>query len=1187
MRKLWLGLVLAALVPSLAGGTAGAAESPYEIQLAAGSFTPPEGVSDTVKRQLAAKAGQLKAAGRDKVHVLVQLYDVPAEGEKSELAREGLELVTYLPHHAWIATVPLSQLERVAARKDVRHLSLWDAARKLHPRLALGQFEVKDEAWPDRVKVHIEFHADVDLSRGQRLAAEVGATDVVPIEGLNALVFWVPEKALARLAAEEDVLWIEEGPAPFGTHNDGARAHMQTDLYYGAPYNLDGTGVRLFVLDVGTVRATHETFNPGSGSRVTVIDAIAAANHATHVAGTAAGDGSGSPSGRGRGIATASPILSAGAPFSADVEPRYTLARNTHNADLGTNSFGFVVAGSSTASCAGEGDYTSSGNLLDGIVRGTNPNVTGSVIMTWSAGNERGATFPGGPPGRCGGNYRTVPPPSCAKNPIHIGAVHSDGGAMTNFSSWGPCDDGKMKPLVSAPGCETGLVSTETGIFSSACADFFAATPQPCVLDNFYQRNCGTSMSTPAVAGVVAQLIEDWRARGFGGANARPLPALVKGFLMHSARDQGQDGPDFIFGYGTVDARALMDLERAGNNTLTGTATTRWGTDSVSQGQTDTFTIQVPAGATELKVSLAWDDAPSASASTGGLVNNLNLELVAPDTTIARPWVLSSVSPHLAATTGVNNLDNQEQVRVTSPQAGTWTVRVVGTTVPQGPQSYALLMTARPVPYNAATCSSQSWGFEAGNDGWTLNPGAVRVASPAAGHGSFSLRFGNALGSPAIHSAYRDITVPAWAARAEWSFFWFMQTAEVQATGWGWDYFLAEVRNPANNAILAALDLRYDGWQANQWMHQARLDLSAFRGQTVRIMFRGVNNAQRATTFWVDDAGLTTCERTDVWARDRPADTGLEPDPATVGQPMWTSPDIWVRNQDDDIPQHENPEQGQVNYVHVEVRNRSTVAAASVPVSVYVANASVGLSWPGQWTLVGTATVTNVPAGGSVVAKVPWTPTASGHFCLVARLLAPDDPMTFPETTDITYNTRQNNNVVWRNVNVVDLVFGAGRAGKASGGVVKAEFIFRHPTNAPGPVVLEFREREGEYWQSHSFLSRGKVTVVLSRELAQLWADSGKISSGVEQVDDLTFVVIKQGATLAFDLPAKVEFPVQIVFEDTAEPRTVHKKVFFYDYDVVLHTDAGGGTIDTAVEPLGGVTYYVIALDTGQEEPAP
>ena len=74
----------------------------------------------------------------------------------------------------------------------------------------------------------------------------------------------------------------------------GARANQRSDLFWGTPYNLDGSGVRLFVLDTSSALSTHVTFDPGTGSRVTVIDASAPGDHATHVAGTAAGDGSGS-----------------------------------------------------------------------------------------------------------------------------------------------------------------------------------------------------------------------------------------------------------------------------------------------------------------------------------------------------------------------------------------------------------------------------------------------------------------------------------------------------------------------------------------------------------------------------------------------------------------------------------------------------------------------------------------------------------------------------------------------------------------------------------------------------------------------------------------------------------------------------------------------------------------------------
>ena len=38
----------------------------------------------------------------------------------------------------------------------------------------------------------------------------------------------------------------------------------------------------------------------------------------------------------------------------------------------------------------------------------------------------------------------------------------------------------------------------------------------------------------------------------------------------------------------------------------------------------------------------------------------------------------------------MNNRDNEEQVTVPTPEKGTWLVRVIGTTVPQGPQDYSL-----------------------------------------------------------------------------------------------------------------------------------------------------------------------------------------------------------------------------------------------------------------------------------------------------------------------------------------------------------------------------------------------------------------------------------------------------------------------------------------------------------------
>jgi hypothetical protein len=864
-RKLVLSL--AVLLALLAGTMATAASSPYEIQLLGGSFTPAAGTRPAEIRQLAQAAADNPG---QKVHVLLQLHQIPENFQ--DLNRAGVDVGPYATGRAWIAAIPAAALEGISRRPDVRALLPWDATRKLHPRAAAGDWApwALDSSRPGWVMLFVQLHHDVPIETGYALADAVGGAAMPPIEGLHGLTVWVPQEKVKELTAAEGVLWVQEGPAPLTANNDGARAGMRSDALNGAPYNLTGAGVRTFVFDAGTVRATHETFDSGSGSKVTVLDAQAVSSHPTHVAGTVGGDGSPTSSGgRGRGVATGTSILSAGYQQvggtmffwdnAGDIETDYTLGRNTHNADLITNSIGSNTAANGYP-CDRQGDYDLTGSLLDGIVRDDNPLINGSVILTWANGNERGG---GG--GRCGANYNTTAPPSCAKNPIHVGATNSDGSSMTSFSSWGPCDDGRMKPVLSAPGCETGRVTGETSIYSSTSTS-----------NTSYGGSCGTSMSTPAVAGAVALILQDWRAQGHGGANDRPLPALVKAWLIHGARDLGEDGPDYIYGYGGVDAKKTVDILRAGNGSL-GDAATAWGTDSASNASVDTFFITVPTNTAELKATLAWDDFAAAAFAANAVVNDLTLELIAPDTTVRRAWVLDPANPHLPATTGFNTRDNQEQVLVQNPAAGVWTVRVTGTSVPQGPQTYGLVYSFSGTPVDPGTCSTASSTFEAGNDGWALT-GATRVASPAAGHGSFSLQFGGA--NSTTHEATRDFAIPAGATKAEWTFFWYMTTQE-GSSGFGYDNFRAEVRT-TTGTVLAVVDTRYDGWRPSAWLKMENVDLTPWAGQTVRLAFRAVNDTTLPTTFWVDDAGVETCGG------------GGGPLPVTVTLTSVSTQDGWV-----------------------------------------------------------------------------------------------------------------------------------------------------------------------------------------------------------------------------------------------------------------------------------------------------
>ena len=849
MRGMILGLIF------LAGVAGAQQDSRYEIRLLGRSWTPAAGVPQEMDRALAAQA-----AGRERIHALVQLYGIPDDSQRAELARQGIELGPHVPGNAWIATISADRAAAAARRPEVRWMAPWTAADKLHPRLAAGEL-------PEWIAVMVQLHEDVDLGRGAALAERAGGQAGRAVETLHGTPMWIPRSGLAALAAEEEVLWIEEIPPPLSATDNGVRTQMKVNTVNSSPYDLDGEGVRLFIFDSGSVNDNHETFEAGAGTRVTVIDGSAPVVHATHVAGTAAGDGSGSPSGNGRGMAPAATILSAGFHESmsiplyddyGDIETDYITARNTYDADLANNSIGLNLAeGFPEEPCWREGDYGTTSILVDEIVRdSSDTGIDGTIITVWSNGNERDGI---GEHGRCGANYGTTTSPACAKNPIHVGAINSDGGSMTRFSGWGPCDDGRLKPTVVAPGCETDRTGGDASVLSANCS--FFGGPFCDGDDHSYVGDCGTSMAAPAVSGTIALLLQDWRRHLLAWypsvEEARLLPALVKAALIHTSRDLGPEGPDYRYGYGAVNAQALIDFERAaGTGGLGGPGLKVWGTQLIDHGDTDTFDLTLPSGISELKASLAWDDRAAQAFAAVQLVNDLDLELKAPDGTVYRPFVLDPDNPHLPATVGVNDLDNQEQVLVKNPQPGLWKVRVVGTYVPYGLQAYGLVYSATP-PAFSSSCSETASSFEAGNDSWGMTGGAVREAAPGTGHGSWSARLGGANNS--TPEMARQFALPGH-QRSILSFDLYMTTDD-GAGNTGYDEFTAEVRSLSNN-VLAVLSYHNDGDVEGVWLQERNMDLSQWAGQTVQVVFRVATSPSNLTTFWADDVRVTSCQTT-------------------------------------------------------------------------------------------------------------------------------------------------------------------------------------------------------------------------------------------------------------------------------------------------------------------------------------
>ncbi len=648
-------LVIGALLMGLpAGSTAqGGEEARYRITLKSRQFTPTSGVEPSL-------AQELTEAGDGRWHVILQFEDIPTDEQRATLEASGIKLLAYLPNFAWFASLPAQTSLQASALSQVRWMGAIQAADRTSPFLREHGVSPDMLDAQGRVKLDVHFFADITSDEALRVLSTHGAAIETELADFHRFIVRADPSAIAALAEEDGVQWIAEAAPPKTTLNDTIRARTNVDDVHGSPHHRTGRGVTLGIWDGGSVD-THADF----GGRLTIADGATVHSHATHVAGTMAGDGYNSLNQGGsafqwKGMAPGADIISYD--WNSNLV-EHDSAINTYGIALSQNSWGYTVDEALYNNCYLYGDYHTSSADHDAIVTG----LYGKRIpIVFAAGNERND-------GDCGMtsdppyvNYANLLSPGTAKNVIAVGATNAADDSMTDYSSWGPTDDGRTKPDVVAPGGDAAvpIMSTTTG--------------------DTYGGMYGTSMAAPTVSGIIGLLIEGYVAT-FG---TDPLPSTMKALLVQTAVDLDDGtsyynpGPDYASGYGRVDAQAAMDELIAQHLRE----------DHVLHSNTRVFTVTVPASTPALTVTLAWDDEPGAVNANPALVNDLDLTLVQPDgTTTHLPWVLDPANPSNDATTGADHINNVEQVVVNSPVAGTWEIRVAGTTVPVGPQWFSLV----------------------------------------------------------------------------------------------------------------------------------------------------------------------------------------------------------------------------------------------------------------------------------------------------------------------------------------------------------------------------------------------------------------------------------------------------------------------------------------------------------------
>jgi hypothetical protein len=590
-----------------------------------------------------------------------------------ELERRGITPFGYLPNYAMLSRLDREQYNLVKTLPRVRWVGLYEPAYKLQHALldARGFREIVIQLMPGETQDGL-----VDFIAGNGgTVIEALTTSFATTVRAGIAADLIPE--IARLP---EVLWIQEWTAPEIANNQcqwvtqtGWKASPQPDTAMAVrtswQHGVRGRRLILSTTDTG-LNLGHDLFRdpdmpvtaPGiwpDHRKVVAFKLFQGASagenpyHGSHVNGTVAGDDSvtgGTSYYDGmsiKGRVYFVDLTSAGGSFviGADLTPLWDsvyLGRGL------PDSLRPIVQHSGSWGAANSvGDYQVMDASTDAYCW-THPD----FLNIFAAGNE--------------GGTRRIRNPGIAKDVLTVGATGNGTASNTiaGFSSRGPTQDNRIKPNICAPG-----------------VSLYSASPAPSI--NGYTAMSGTSMATPAVNGVVG-LMRCYLREGYyptGTPNQADAINYISSALLRSMAMVSGDPnvgsyviPSFDIGWGRADADSVLYFAGDLRKLVIKDDTSGIGTGEYRE---DHFVV---SQAVPLKIALAWTDTAAAPAANPTLVNDINLEVVDPLGTDYRGNQYSG-GQSVPNPSSWDDRNVEECVRVNSPAAGTWTIRVRGQNV--------------------------------------------------------------------------------------------------------------------------------------------------------------------------------------------------------------------------------------------------------------------------------------------------------------------------------------------------------------------------------------------------------------------------------------------------------------------------------------------------------------------------
>jgi hypothetical protein len=292
-------------------------------------------------------------------HAVVQFLNSPTESQKLQITASGIILFDYIPNNSYTAAIMPELSESQLTALGIRSILFFEAGDKIDSRLQNESSGII-QGDPQKSDTYLSIYPDVPMTDAVNQLISIYQGEVLEVfTTFNLIHVRIPKSKLIDIARAEWVSWIE-GSLPLVSRNDGSRALIKVNEVQAAPFNLTGSGVRLGIWDGGSV-ATHTGFS----NRLTIKNNVAVDGHATHVAGTMAGNGANSPNNNLRGMATSAGIYS------------WTYVGKTYPAVAqemisGVDNDAIVLSQNSWGTNSGNGSYTEFERLMDQVVREKN-----------------------------------------------------------------------------------------------------------------------------------------------------------------------------------------------------------------------------------------------------------------------------------------------------------------------------------------------------------------------------------------------------------------------------------------------------------------------------------------------------------------------------------------------------------------------------------------------------------------------------------------------------------------------------------------------------------------------------------------------------------------------------------------------------------------------------------------------